>query len=83
MIYGPTLPPSIKDNAFDKPSATYFNDNINSSTKALSNIVARAFSQTQQVIELQPTSDESYFHMKVTEFLSKLSGSMHSDFIDI
>ena len=83
MIYGPTMPPSIKDNVYEKSSATYFNDNIKSTTKALSGIVSRAFSQTHQTGELQPTLDESLFHMKVTDFLSKLSGSMHSDFIDI
>ena len=43
MIYGPTMPPSIKDNVYEKSSATYFNDNIKSTTKALSGIVSRAF----------------------------------------
>ena len=83
IVFGPTMPPSIKENAFNGPIATYLNDSIHSSSKALSGVVARAFAQTHHVRECQPTADESNFHMKVTAFLSKLSGSMHSDFIDI
>ena len=33
LVYGPTLSPSIKENTFDKPSATYFNDSMHSSSK--------------------------------------------------
>ena len=60
------MPPSIKENAFNGPSATYFNDSIHSSSKALSAMVARAFAQTHHVRECQPTADESKLQFKVT-----------------
>ena len=82
-VFAPTNPPSTLSASFNPTSHIYFKDSFVSTSKAVAGMVARAYAQTFQSSIHSVTNSEAAFHLKTTQFLTRLHGSMYSDFIDI
>ena len=82
-MFSPTNPPSTSTANFNTTSHLYFNDCFKNTSTAVAGMVSRAYAQTFQPSIHGVTSTEALFHLKSTQFLSRLSGNMHKDFIEI
>ena len=82
-MFSPTNPPSTTTANFNTTSHLYFNDCFKNTSTAVAGMVSRAYAQTFQPSIHGVTSTEALFHLKSTQFLSRLSGHMHNEFIEI